>query len=59
MVPKPQVYVVRVWYETSHGKRIWRASVRHDLTGQRIYFADPVLLIDFLSQVQPASSGQA
>jgi len=59
MLPKSQVYVVCVWYETSHGKRIWRASIRNDLTGQRIYFADPALLIDFISQIQTGTSGQA
>lgn len=48
--PEPRVYVVCVWYETTDGQQVWRASVRHDLSGQRLYFANPALLLSFISQ---------
>ncbi|WP_234305434.1 hypothetical protein [Deinococcus ficus] len=50
--------MVRIWYETTDGNPIWRASVRHDVTGQRLYFADPLRLVEFMNQNSAATPPQ-
>jgi hypothetical protein len=49
MAPKPsQVYVIRVWYESSPEGEVWRASVSQG--EERHYFATPSSLTAFLKR---------
>ncbi|WP_018467642.1 hypothetical protein [Calidithermus timidus] len=43
-----QVYVVRIWYESTPEGEVWRASVSQG--EERHYFADPSALTAFLQQ---------
>lgn len=51
-VPRPQVFIVRCWYEVlDHGRGEWRCEVRHVASERHVYFREWDKLVAFLQQV--------
>jgi hypothetical protein len=44
-----EIFVVRVWYEPSHGGSAMRGEVNHPVSGKRRYFSNLGELCDFIS----------
>ncbi len=51
-------YMLRMWQVNSAGRPVWRASLENTSTGERLGFADPASLLDFLSRVTQAQPEQ-
>lgn len=50
-------YLVRLWRDADRPSAVWRASVEHPMTGQRMHFTSPAALFDFLDSLMHAAEG--
>ncbi len=53
-----RAYIVRVWFEPSLDGEVWRATVTHAQTKERLSFSSPILLSVFLSERDPDMDAQ-